>query len=173
MRVSAKASSCTESVIRDTDRALVTLHEPDWSIDEAELRAAFSDRTRASIVNTPHNPAKVFSRAELELISELCNRYDALVMTDEIYEHILRQEAGFGVSVPDGAYYVMCATDAHDADRDVAFAGRLFSEIGVAAVPGSSFYADRQRGAGQVRFAFPKRLETLSAAAERLARLRR
>src|SRR6185437_14509248 len=67
----------------------VTLHQPDWSIDEAELRAAFGPRTRAVIVNTPHNPTgKVFSRAELEIIAELCQRHDVLCVTDEIYEHI-------------------------------------------------------------------------------------
>jgi aminotransferase len=248
----------------------VTLHQPDWSIDEAELRAAFSDRTRAIVVNTPHNPTgKVFTRAELDLISELCNTYDALVLTDEIYEHIhylgpgghippatvpgledrtvtinalsktyavtgwrvgwtiappaytgairkvhdfltvgaaaplqeagaaamalpasyyerlaqdyrerrdllcgVLEKAGFGLRVPDGAYYVMCGTEGLDPARDdVAFARRLVTEIGVAAVPGSSFYADRAQGADKIRFAFPKRLETLEAAAERLARL--
>ena len=246
----------------------VTLHEPDWTIDEAELRAAFSDRTRAVIVNTPHNPTgKVFTRAELDLISELCNTYDALVFTDEIYEHIVYrpphvppatvpgledrtvtinalsktyavtgwrvgwtiappaytsairkvhdfltvgaaaplqeagaaamalpasyydslaadyrerrdhlcaslEKAGFGFRVPDGAYYVMCSTDGLDAGRDdVAFARRLVTEVGVAAVPGSSFYADPAKGRDKIRFAFPKRLETLEAAADRLARL--
>ena len=248
----------------------VTLHEPDWSIDEAELRAAFSARTRAVIVNTPHNPTgKVFTRAELDLISELCNEHDALVFTDEIYEHIhylgagghvppatvpgledrtvtinalsktyavtgwrvgwtvapaaytsairkvhdfltvgaaaplqeagaaamalppsyydglaveyrerrdllcsVLEKAGFGFRVPDGAYYVMCSTEGLDPGRDdVAFARRLVSEVGVAAVPGSSFYADPAKGRDKIRFAFPKRLETLEAAAERLARL--
>src|SRR5207237_9327536 len=53
------------------------------------------DRTRAIIVNTPHNPTgKVFSRAELELISELCQQHDVLVFTDEIYEHIHYLGAG-------------------------------------------------------------------------------
>jgi aspartate/methionine/tyrosine aminotransferase len=67
----------------------VTLHEPDWSIDEAELRAAFNHRTRAIVVNTPHNPTgKVFTRAELDLIAELAQRWDAYVLTDEIYDHI-------------------------------------------------------------------------------------
>jgi aminotransferase len=248
----------------------VTLHEPDWSIDEAELRAAFGPRTRAVVVNTPHNPTgKVFSRAELDLISALCNEWDVLVFTDEIYEHIhylgpgghvppatvpgledrtvtinalsktyavtgwrvgwtiappaytgairkvhdfltvgaaaplqeagaaamalptsyydqlavdyrerrdllcgVLEKAGFGVSVPDGAYYVMCSTAGLDPARDdVAFARRLVTEIGVATVPGSSFYADPAQGADKIRFAFPKRLETLDAAAERLARL--
>src|SRR5581483_9031763 len=67
----------------------VTLHEPDFSIDPAELGAAFSNRTKAIIINTPHNPTgKVFSRAELETIAELCRRFDLLAITDEIYEHI-------------------------------------------------------------------------------------
>jgi aspartate/methionine/tyrosine aminotransferase len=67
----------------------VTLHEPDWSIDEGELRAAFGPRTRGIVVNSPHNPTgKVFSRAELELIAELCQRWDVVAFTDEIYEHI-------------------------------------------------------------------------------------
>jgi aminotransferase len=248
----------------------VTLHEPDWTFDEAELRAAFSARTRAVIVNTPHNPTgKVFSAGELALISELCNEWDALVFTDEIYEHIhylgpgghvppatvpgledrtvtinalsktyavtgwrvgwtiapppytaairkvhdfltvgaaaplqeagaaamalpaayyerlavdyrerrdllcsVLEKAGFGLRVPDGAYYVMCSTATVDPARDdVAFARRLVTDVGVAAVPGSSFYADPAQGADKIRFAFPKRLETLEAAADRLARL--
>jgi aminotransferase len=248
----------------------VTLHEPDWTFDEAELRAAFNDRTRAIVVNTPHNPTgKVFSRAELDVIAALCAEWDVLVLTDEIYEHIhylgagghvppatvpgledrtvtinalsktyavtgwrvgwtiappaytsairkvhdfltvgaaaplqeagvaamalppsyydalavsyrerrdllcsVLEKAGFGLRVPDGAYYVMCSTAALDPARDdVAFARRLVTEVGVAAVPGSSFYVDRAQGADKIRFAFPKRLETLEAAADRLARL--
>ena len=238
-------------------------------IDEAELRAAFSDRTRAIIVNTPHNPTgKVFSREELALIAELCQRYDALCITDEIYEHIVydaehvppatvpgledrtvtinalsktyavtgwrvgwaiappdvtssirkvhdfltvgaaaplqaagaaamalppsyyEQEAqryrerrdllcevladtGFAFRVPDGAYYVLCTTgDLDPAQDSSAFARRVVQDPGVAAVPGTSFFADPSQGAGLIRFAFPKRLETLRAAAERLALLR-
>jgi aminotransferase len=249
---------------------LVTLHEPEWSIDEAELRDAFGPRTRAVIVNTPHNPTgKMFSADELGLLAELCQQWDVWVFTDEIYEHIHYQgegghlppaqvdglqdrtvtinalsktyavtgwrvgwtiappeatsairkvhdfltvgaaaplqaagvaamnlpaeyyaglavayrerrdllcdalrEAGFGFALPDGAYYVMCDTSAVDpAGDDVALARRLVTEIGVAAVPGSSFYSDRSKGASKVRFAFPKRLETLRAAGERLATL--
>ena len=79
---------------------------------------------------------------------------------------------GFGVHMPDGAYYVMCDTDALDAARDdVAFVRHLIEDIGVAAVPGSSFYADRALGADKVRFAFPKKIETLRHAAERLEKL--
>src|SRR5919204_1158321 len=68
----------------------VTLHPPDWTVDEEELRAAFNDRTRGIVINTPNNPTgKVFTREELQLISELCQRHDAIVFTDEIYEFIL------------------------------------------------------------------------------------
>ena len=71
-------------------RKLVRLHAPDWSIDEQELRRAFTAKTRAIIINTPHNPTgKVFSREELSLIAELCQEHDALALTDEIYEHIV------------------------------------------------------------------------------------
>ena len=82
-------------------------------------------------------------------------------------------QAGFRFHVPDGAYYVLCQTDGVDPDRDSsAFARRLVVDPGVAAVPGTSFFADPSQGAGLLRFAFPKRLETLHAAGERLLQLR-
>ncbi|RLB72623.1 MAG: aminotransferase [Deltaproteobacteria bacterium] len=68
----------------------VELQAPDWCFEVAELEAAFTEKTRAIIINTPHNPTgKVFSQAELEVIAELCCRHDVLAITDEIYEHIL------------------------------------------------------------------------------------
>jgi aminotransferase len=68
----------------------VTLRAPDWSFDEAELRASFGPRTRAIVVNTPHNPTgKVFSREELTLIAGLCQEHGAIAITDEIYEHLV------------------------------------------------------------------------------------
>lgn len=68
----------------------VTLHAPDWSFDLAELSAAFNERTKAIVINTPNNPTgKVFSRDELAQIADLCQRWDVLAVTDEIYEHIL------------------------------------------------------------------------------------
>jgi aspartate/methionine/tyrosine aminotransferase len=68
----------------------VALHPPDWSFDADELRRAFTSRTRAIVVNTPHNPTgKVYSRAELELIASLCVEHDAIAITDEIYEHLV------------------------------------------------------------------------------------
>lgn len=70
-------------------RRLVRLRPPDWNFDAAELRAAFSRRTKAIIINSPNNPTgKVFSLEELSYISSLCQEFDALAITDEIYEHI-------------------------------------------------------------------------------------
>jgi aminotransferase len=245
----------------------VTLHEPDWSIDPDELRRAFNAKTRGIVVNSPHNPTgKVFTRAELELIAELCIEFDVIAFTDDIYEHLVFEgehiplatlpgmaertvsihsmsktysvtgwrigwtiappdlsvgirrvhdfltvgaaaplqaaavvalgfpdtyyadllagyrerrdvivpalsAAGFRVHPPGGAYYVM--TDIRDLtdEDDVTFAHRLIRDPGVAAVPGSSFFSHPDLGRTKLRFAFPKRLETLHAAAERLARL--
>ncbi|RNI24328.1 pyridoxal phosphate-dependent aminotransferase [Flexivirga caeni] len=66
------------------------LRFPDFAIDEESLRAAFSDRTRIVLLNTPHNPTgKVFTRAELELIAGLAREHDAIVVTDEVYEHLV------------------------------------------------------------------------------------
>ena len=82
-------------------------------------------------------------------------------------------EVGFEFRVPDGAYYVLCETGSLDPDQDSsAFARRIVQDPGIAAVPGTSFYAEPEDGAGQIRFAFPKKLETLHAAAERIAALR-
>jgi aspartate/methionine/tyrosine aminotransferase len=68
----------------------VALRTPDWTIDLDELRAAFNDKTRAIVINTPHNPTgKVFSKAELEVIARLCIDHDAIAITDEIYEHLV------------------------------------------------------------------------------------
>jgi aspartate/methionine/tyrosine aminotransferase len=68
----------------------VALRPPDWTFDPDELRRAFTSRTRAIVINTPHNPTgKVYSRGELELIAELCIAHDAVAITDEIYEHLV------------------------------------------------------------------------------------
>jgi aminotransferase len=258
-----------DAVLSGAVPRFVPLRPPDWSFDPDELAGAFSARTRAVIVNTPNNPTgKVFSRAELETIAELCRRHDALAVTDEIYEHILYdgavhvpmaslpgmaertitingmsktysvtgwrvgwaiapavltaairkvhdfltvgaaaplqeagalalalpeayyaklsadyrarrdrlvpvlEAAGFRVHRPRGAYYAMTETDGLGWDDDVAFSRHLVEDVGVAVVPGSSFYSDPARGRRQVRFAFCKRPETLAEAERRLARLR-
>ncbi len=68
----------------------VALRPPDWQYDPAELKAAFNNRTKAIIINTPNNPTgKVYTRKELEEIAKLCLEWDAYAVTDEIYEHIL------------------------------------------------------------------------------------
>jgi aminotransferase len=248
-----------------------------WTYDEKELAAAFGPRTKAIILNTPNNPTgKVFTRAELEFIRDLCVRWNAFCITDEIYEHILYdgaehismariegmrdrtivingmsktysvtgwrvgwatappeatsairkvhdfltvgaaaplqqagaialrspqsyydklaanyaqkrarltkilEQAGFTVFKPRGAYYIMTDISRFPdpdprrfpaATKDVAFAKYLVEEVGVASVPGSSFYNDPRDGANQIRFTFCKKEETLAAAETRLAKL--
>ncbi len=72
----------------------VPLRGDDWTFDPDELARAFTRRTRAIIVNTPHNPTgKVFSREELRIIAELCQKHDAIAITDEVYEHILYDDS--------------------------------------------------------------------------------
>ncbi len=247
-----------------------TIPEGEWSFDERELRAAFHNHTKAIILNTPNNPTgKVFTRAELELIRDLCVEYNVLAITDEIYEHIIYdgtqhislagldgmadrtvtinglsktysvtgwrvgwavgpphvtnavrkvhdfltvgapaplQEAGaaalglassyyqslataycarrdrlmpalvdsgFRCFKPRGAYYVMTDVSTFGFANDIEFTKYLVKEIGVAAVPGSSFYDNPRDGARQVRFAFCKRAETLDEAGRRLKKLRK
>ncbi|GAB4329352.1 MAG: pyridoxal phosphate-dependent aminotransferase [Phototrophicales bacterium] len=72
----------------------VPLHAPDWTFDPDELRAAFNSNTRAIILNTPHNPTgRVFTQAELQMIAELCLEFDVTVISDEVYEHLIFDEA--------------------------------------------------------------------------------
>jgi aminotransferase len=257
-----------DAILTGATPRYVTLHEPDWRIDPDELRAAVTPRTRAIVVNSPHNPTgKVFTREELTLIANLCREHDLIAFTDDIYQHLVYEGehiplatlpgmaertvsidsmsktysvmgwrigwviappdltvgvrrvhdfltvgaaaplqqaavvgltmgdgyydrlladyrerrdvlvpalevAGFRVHHPAGAYYAM--TDIRDLtdDDDVTFARRLIADPGVAAVPGSSFFSRRELGRTKLRFAFPKRLETLRAAAERLTSIR-
>jgi aspartate/methionine/tyrosine aminotransferase len=74
-----------DAVLSGAVPRFVTLHEPDWAFDPDQLRAAFGPRTRAIVVNNPHNPTgKLFRRNELELIAQLCAEHDVLALTDEI-----------------------------------------------------------------------------------------
>src|SRR5713226_5754614 len=209
----------------------VTLHEPNWSIDFDELRAAFTSRTRGIIINTPHNPTgKVYAREELDLIAQLCIEHDAVAFTDEIYEHLVYEgehisiatlpgmadrtvtisglsktfsvtgwrlgfaiasplltdairkvrdfllpalsELGFRVYQPHGAYYVMTDISGFGYGSDLDFATYLVRDVGVATVPGSSFYHDPALGRTKIRFAFPKKMETLERAAGLLQKVR-
>ncbi len=109
---------------------------------------------------------------------------EALAFDDSFFEGLAAQyqrrrdhllgglrEIGFTPTVPKGAYYVMAGFEAFGFDHDVEFSRHLVEEIGVAVVPGSSFFADPEAGRGLVRFCFPKRDETLDACLERLRRL--
>jgi aspartate/methionine/tyrosine aminotransferase len=88
----------------------VPLRPPDWTFDSDELAAAFNDKTRGIILNTPNNPTgKVFTRQELETVAMLCRKWDVVAFSDEIYEHI----------VYDGAAHVPIATLPGMADRTV------------------------------------------------------
>jgi aminotransferase len=246
----------------------VTLREPDWSFDPQELAAAFNDRTRAIIVNTPHNPTgKVFSQQELAIVADLCRKWDVIALTDEIYEHMvyegehlslasfpgmedrtvtisglsksysvtgwrvgwtiaspaltdgirkvhdfvsvgapaplqeagavalaqpddyytrltaayrerrdlflpLLEATGFRCFPPRGAYYVVTDISGFGSTDDAAFARWLVTEVGLASVPGSSFYHRPEDGRQRIRFSFCKKPETLRAAGDRLARMR-
>ncbi len=88
----------------------VGLKPPDWSFDPDELAAAFNERTRGIVLNSPNNPTgKVFSREELLAIADLCRKWDVVAFSDEIYEHILY----------DGAEHLPIATLPGMADRTV------------------------------------------------------
>lgn len=101
----------------------VSLKAPDWSFSRADLEAAFSPRTKLVLINDPLNPAaKVFDRAELELIAEFVQRHDALAVCDEVYEHI----------VFDGRRHIPLMTLPGMRDRclKIGSAGKTFSLTG-------------------------------------------
>jgi aminotransferase len=83
------------------------------------------------------------------------------------------RQAGFDFSEPEGAYYVMTDITPLGGTDDTAFVRQMIQEIGVSAVPGSSFYSPRERGRTKVRFMFAKRDESLHEAGRRLQRLKR
>jgi aspartate/methionine/tyrosine aminotransferase len=265
-----------DAILSGATPRFVTLHEPGtiapaaagWTFDPDELAAAFNDKTKAIIINTPNNPTgKVFTREELATIAALCRKWDVIAIADEIYEHIIYdgcahvpmasiegmadrtvtinslsktysvtgwrvgwaispkpltgairkvhdfltvgaaaplQEAGVAaLGVPDsyyqglaaaytrrrdtlldilarrhftcykpsGAYYIMTDIGAFGFRDDVEFARYLVKEVGVAAVPGSSFYRSAAAGRTKLRFCFCKKDETLAEADRRLSKL--
>ena len=256
-----------DAILAGATPVYVPLEGLDWKLDPEKLRAAFSDKTRAIVVNTPHNPTgRVFTRDEISLIAELCIKHDAIAITDEIYEHIryagshhvlatwpgMRErtvtisglsktfsctgwrlgyaiappeftspirkvhdfltvgapaplqaagavgmafdadyynhialdyrarrdtmvaalnEGGFKFSAPEGAYYILADFSELSDLRGTEFALWLAKEVGVATVPGTSFYHVPAMGETVTRFAFCKKPETLERAAERLATL--
>jgi N-succinyldiaminopimelate aminotransferase len=95
----------TSVILANCTPKVVTLRRPDAShpefwFDEAELRGAFTPRTRAIVVNTPHNPTgKVFTRAELQQIADLCIRHNVIAITDEVYERLVYEPSRPHVSL--------------------------------------------------------------------------
>ena len=84
---------------------VITLAAPDFALDEQALRAAFSDRTRAILLNTPHNPTgKVFTRAELQMIADLCKQHDVIVISDEVYEKLVFEGEHISIATLEGMY---------------------------------------------------------------------
>jgi aspartate/methionine/tyrosine aminotransferase len=103
-----------DAVVTNARPVFVPLRPPHFTFDPEELAAAFSDKTKAILINTPHNPTgKVFTREELTVIAGLCQRYDALAITDEIYEHILY----------DGHTHLSIATLPGMAERTITISG--------------------------------------------------
>ena len=84
-----------DAILSDARPRHVPLRAPDWSFDREELRRTFNQNTKAIIVCNPNNPTgKVFTQEEMEFIAGLCQEFDALCFTDEIYEHILYPREG-------------------------------------------------------------------------------
>ena len=103
-----------DAILSGATPRYVTLHEPDWRVDPDELAAAFNNRTRAIIINTPNNPTgKVFTREEFETIAALCRKWNAIAISDEIYEHIIY----------DGRPHIPIATIEGMADRTITLNG--------------------------------------------------
>jgi N-succinyldiaminopimelate aminotransferase len=108
-------------------RRTVVLRAPDFTLDEAALRAAFTARTRVIVVNSPHNPTgRVFTRTELELIVSLAAEHDAVILSDEVYEHLLFSDG------PTAGQHVPVATLPGAAERTltISSAGKTFSVTG-------------------------------------------
>ena len=100
----------------------VPLRYPDWRPDPDELRAAVTDRTRLIIVNSPHNPTGVvFDDEVLELVVELANRHDALIVTDEVYEHLTFGSGHRPIATIPGAW---------DRTVSISSGGKTFSTTG-------------------------------------------
>src|SRR3954451_21955851 len=115
-------SYAATTALAGTTRRTVVLRSPDFAVDEESLRAAFTDRTRVVLLNSPHNPTgKVFTRPELELVARLATEHEAVVVADEVYEHMT-----YGVP------HVPIATLPGMAERTltVSSAGKTFSVTG-------------------------------------------
>ncbi len=103
-----------DAIVSGARPRYVRMAWPDWTVDEEALKAAFTDRTKVLILNTPNNPTgKIFTRDELRVIADLCAEHDVVAVTDEIYEHI----------VFEGAKHVSLATVGDMAERTITING--------------------------------------------------
>jgi aspartate/methionine/tyrosine aminotransferase len=258
-----------DAILAGAKPVFVPLDKPNWSLDLDRLAKAFTKRTKAIVLNTPHNPTgRVLTRQEIDAIAELCLKHDVWAITDSPYEHMIYaghhheiatwpgmrertvtisslsktfsctgwrigyaiapaaqtnairkvhdfltvgapaplqaaaavgfafdadyynhfttdykarrdflagvlHEVGFEFSMPEGAYYIFADFSKLSSDDDVTFAKWMASEVGIATVPGSSFYSPgSDEGKRFVRFAFCKKFETLKRAEKRLMDLR-
>jgi N-succinyldiaminopimelate aminotransferase len=100
---------------------IVRLQPPRWRLERGAVEAAFSDKTRVVVINTPLNPsASVISRAELEMLAALCVKHNAIVVSDEVWEHVLF----------DGAEHVSMLEVLRDRTLKIGSAGKMFSLTG-------------------------------------------
>jgi aminotransferase len=145
------------------------------------LGYAIAPAEQTAAIRKVHDFLTVGAPAPLQAAGAVGMRFDADYFNRMALEYRERRdliapalrEAGFGFSVPEGSYYILADFSALSSDDDVTFAKWLAREIGVATVPGSSFYHDPAMGRSLVRFAFCKKLETLERAVERLRRMTR
>ena len=101
---------------------VVTLEAPHFHFDPEAFERAISPKTRAVLLNTPHNPTgKVFSRQELETLAEICRRHDLLVLSDEVYEHLVYEGEHVPIATLDGM---------RDRTVTISSAGKTFSLTG-------------------------------------------
>lgn len=100
---------------------IVRLHPPHWRFDRAALEAAFTERTRVVVLNTPLNPtASVFAREDLALLAEFCVKHDCVAVSDEVWEHVLFDGRGF-----DSMLHVL-----RERTLKIGSAGKMFSLTG-------------------------------------------
>jgi N-succinyldiaminopimelate aminotransferase len=122
-------------------RRTVPLRFPDYRLDGDALAAAFSPRTRLVLLNTPHNPTgRVLTRAELELVARLAVAHDAIVVTDEVYEHLVFDRSGGGGGGGGGGISLTAAGNEHipmatlpgmaERTLTISSAGKTFSVTG-------------------------------------------
>src|SRR3954468_21889546 len=257
----------SDAILAGAQPVFFPLERPNWTLDLDRLAKTFTKKTKAIVLNTPHNPTgRVFTRAEMDAIAELCLKHDVWAITDSPYEHMVYaghhheiatwpgmrertvtisslsktfsctgwrigyaiapeaqtnairkvhdfltvgapaplqaaaavgfafdadyynhftsdyrarrdflagvlREVGFEFSLPEGAYYIFADFSKLSDLDDVTFAKWMAQEAGIATVPGSSFYANKEDGRRFVRFAFCKKFETLKRAEKRLRAL--